>query len=58
MKKETIKIEKEAKKYLEANPSIKEAMEIFNISNQAYYDSIHSTYNPKKIISTRSTVNG
>jgi len=58
MKKKSIKIEKEAKKYLDANPSIKKALEIFNLSNQAYYNSIRSTYSPKIIISTESTTNG
>lgn len=58
MKKKSIKIEREADKYLQANPSIKKALDIFNISNKVYYDSIRSANNPKKTISTKSTTNG
>lgn len=58
MRNKEIKIEKEAEKYLDANPSIKEALEIFNVSNQDYYNSVRSTYSPKVTISTKSTTNG
>lgn len=58
MKNKTIKLDRKVQEYFKLNPSIKNALKIFNISNKTYQDSIRSSNNPKIIISTKSTIYG